>query len=265
MKKEIHICPQCGSTETHDLIGLKYTPTARKCKNCEHFGIFPIIKNNKIGLFQKFILKNKKGKMDSKRATRQLKEMEKIVNKGMRLAAEGWNEKWKVLISTILSAQTRDEVTIVVCEKFFKKYSSPKKLASASLSEIRKMIKPINFYKTKSKNIKETAKIISKEGIPETLNELIKLPGVGRKVGNVYLAEAHKANAIGVDTHVARLSRKLGWTKNKDKHKIEKDLERLFPEKHWRSINYILVTFGRQHWTRKKDEDIILKRMKALE
>lgn len=194
----------------------------------------------------------------TKKAIRQLKAIEKIGNKGMRLAAEGWSEDWKVLISTILSAQTRDEVTIIVCEKLFKKYPSARKLGNASLSEIKKIIKPINFYKTKSKNIKETAKIISKEGIPETLEGLIKLPGVGRKVGNVYLAEAKNADAIGVDTHVARLSQKLEWTKNKDKHKIEKDLERLFPRKYWRSINYILVTFGRQHWTRKKDEDLIL-------
>jgi len=182
----------------------------------------------------------------------------------MRLAAEGWNEEWKVLISTILSAQTRDEVTIEVSEKLFRKYPSSKKLAKAPLKDIQKIIKPINFYKTKSRNIKEAARRISEDGIPNDLDGLMELPGVGRKVGNVYLAEARGVDAIGVDTHVARLSQKLGWTKNKNPHKIEKDLEQLFPKNRWRSINYILVTFGRLHWTRKKDEDLILRKVMNL-
>ncbi|MBU2523340.1 MAG: endonuclease III [Nanoarchaeota archaeon] len=202
--------------------------------------------------------------MNSKRAIRQLRLIERIIKGNpMRLAAE-WKEKWKVLISTILSAQTRDEVTIVVCEKLFKKYSSAKRLGDAPLNNIKKIIRPINFYKTKSKNIKETAKIISEKGIPKNIEGLMKLPGVGRKVGNVYLAEAHGTDAVGVDVHVGRISYKLGWTKNKNRYKIEKDLEKLFPKRYWRSINYILVTFGRQHWTRKRDEDQILKKVKTI-
>jgi len=202
--------------------------------------------------------------MDSKRAIKQLRAIEKIEKQGIRLAAEGWNEKWKVLISTILSAQTRDEVTIEVCEKLFKKYPFQKKLGDAPLKDIQKIIRPINFYKTKSRNIKEAAAMITRQGLPKDLDGLLAIPGVGRKVGNVYLAEAHGADAIGVDTHVGRISLKLGWTKNKNPHKIEKDLERLFPKKYWRSINYILVTFGRQHWTRKRDEDAILKKVMSI-
>jgi endonuclease III len=202
--------------------------------------------------------------MDSKTAIKQLGAIEKICGQGIRLAAEGWNEKWKILISTILSAQTRDEVTIEVCERLFKKYPTARKLGNAPIGDIGRMVRPINFYKTKSRNIKETAKIISEKGIPQTIEELIELPGVGRKVGNVYLAEAHGAAAIGVDTHVGRLSYKLGWTKNKDKHKIERDLEQLFPKRYWRSINYILVNFGRQHWTRIRDEDKLLKEVKKI-
>ena len=201
--------------------------------------------------------------MDSKRAIKQLNSLEKLEKEPMRLAAE-WKEDWKVLISTILSAQTRDELTIKVSEILYRKYPSAKKLGNAPLRDIQKIIRPINFYKTKSKNIKETARIISEKGIPAKLDGLIELPGVGRKVGNVYLAEAHGAAAIGVDTHVGRLAYKLGWTKNKNKHKVEKDLERLFPKRYWRSINYILVTFGRRHWTRKRDEDGILKKVKSI-
>jgi len=202
--------------------------------------------------------------MDSKRAIRQLKFLESMIKgKEMRLAAE-WDEKWKVLISTILSSQTRDEKTIEVSKVLYRKYSTAKKLANAPLKDIQKIIRPINFYRTKSKNIKETARIISKHGIPTHLGGLMELPGVGRKVGNVYLAEAHNVAAIGVDTHLSRISYKLGWTKNKNRHKIEKDLEKLFPKNHWRSINYIIVRFGRKHWTRKRDEDAILKKVKAI-
>jgi len=197
--------------------------------------------------------------MNSSLAIAQLKALEKrIKNNRLRLAAE-WPRKWEVLIATILSAMTRDEVTIEICKKLFKEYPTPKRLGRAKLSSIEKIIRPINYHKTKAKHIKQTAGIISKSGIPTKLNELLKLPGVGRKVGNVYLAEAHKADAIGVDTHVGRISQKLGWTRNKHPHKIEKDLEALFPKKYWRSINYILVTFGRS--TKRGDEDEILRNL----
>lgn len=195
--------------------------------------------------------------LKTKTAVRQLCELKKY-DDNLRLAAE-WKEKWKVLISTILSSQTKDETTIKVSEILYKKYPTLKKFAAANLREVRKIIKPINYYKTKSKNIFKTSKIIFKKGIPETIEGLLELPGVGRKVANVYLAEALKADAIGVDTHVARLSRKLNWTKEKNPHKIEKDLEKLFPKKFWNSINYILVRFGRNY---RKTEDEIIKKIK---
>ena len=191
--------------------------------------------------------------MNTKKAVWQLKQLEKLAPKKMRLAAE-WpkNKKWQILISTILSSQTRDEKTLEVSKNLYKKYLTVEKLSNAKLSEIMKIIKPINYYKTKARHIKETAKIISKQGIPKDINGLLELPGVGRKVGNVYLAEAHKADAIGVDTHLSRVSRKLGWTKNTNAHKIEKDLENLFPKKYWRHLDYIVVRFGRSYWTRGK-------------
>jgi len=200
--------------------------------------------------------------MNSKLAVKQLKALGKLVDKHpemLRLAAEGWDEDWKILISTILSAQTRDTKTIEVCEKLFKKYDSPKKLGSANLASIEKMIRSINYYKTKARHIKATAEMIDKIGIGDTVEDLIKFPGVGRKVANVYLAEAKDAAAIGVDTHVARISFKLGWTNSKNPHKIEKDLEKLFPKKYWNSINYILVSFGQTYGRSRKREDGILQ------
>lgn len=197
----------------------------------------------------------------TKTAIKQLKQLGQIVPNNLRLAAD-WHARWQILISTILSAQTKDETTIAVSNNLYKKYKSPKHLANAPLKEIKKIIKPINFYKTKAKHIKETARIISEKGIPKTRAKLMKLSGVGYKVSNVYLAVAHKKQCIGVDTHVARLSQKLDWTKNKNKYKIEKDLEKLFPKKYWRSINYVLVRFGRIYGSSRKREDAILKKIR---
>jgi endonuclease III len=191
--------------------------------------------------------------MNSDKAISQLKEIEKFTDPEMQLAAE-WPKKWKILISTILSSQTRDETTIKYSNILYEKYSTLEKLSKASLRDVKMIIRPINFHKTKAKNIVETAKILVKNRnrIPINRDELLELPGVGRKVANVYLVEAHKAAAIGVDTHVAFLSQILGWTKQKNPHKIEKDLESLFPKRYWNSINYVLVRFGRKFSTRKR-------------
>ncbi len=195
----------------------------------------------------------------------QFLKLKKLIEKtpDKRLAAEGWKKEWKILIATILSAQNRDDRTIPVAEKLFKKYSTPKKLGSASLKNIEKEIKSMNYYKTKARNIKKTSGMIAKKGIPETVEELVGFPGVGRKTANVFLAEARGGAAIGVDTHVARLSRKFGWTKNLTPEKIEKDLEKLFPKKYWNSINYVLVKFGRTFGRSRKNEDNLIKEIKV--
>ncbi|MEM1534977.1 MAG: endonuclease III [Candidatus Pacearchaeota archaeon] len=191
-----------------------------------------------------------------KLALLQLQKIKAILKreaKKIRLAAE-WREPWQVLIATILSAQSRDEKTIEVAQKLFKTYSSLKALANAEISKVEKIIREINFYRTKARAIVRTARIIIKKykgKIPAQREELMKLPGVGRKVANVYLVQVHKAAAIGVDTHVAFLSRVLGWTKSKSQIKIEKDLEALFPSRYWNEINYVLVRFGRLYRTRK--------------
>lgn len=200
--------------------------------------------------------------MDPKKAIKQLNSLQRLVKgKEPRLAAEQ-SAKWKVLISTILSAQTKDTLTNKISAVLYKKYKNPKQLGKASLSEIIKIIRPVNYHKTKARHIKQTAKIISKTGIPSSIEELIQLPGVGRKTANVYLAEAHNAPAIGVDTHVARISQKLGWTKNNHPHKIEKDLKNLFPKRYWNSINYIIVSFGQTYGRSRKEEDKILGKIR---
>ena len=202
--------------------------------------------------------------MKTQTALKQLKEFKKNISE-IRLAAEKWGSDWKRLISILMSARTRDETTIVVAEKLFKKYPSIKKLSEAKLNELQKIIKPINFYRNKSKNILKCSKIIVKEHkskIPHDIEKLIKLPGVGRKTANVFLAERGH-DAIGVDVHVSYCSQKMGWTKSSKPEKIEEDLEKLFPKKYWKELNSTLVRFGKTHTSRKK-RDIILERIKKI-
>lgn len=196
--------------------------------------------------------------MDTKTALKQLEALKKY-GKNLRLAAENWDKPWKCLIATILSARTKDETTINVCNKLFKKYSTLQKLAKAKTLAVAKIIKPVNFYKNKTKNIISCAKMLVKNyqgKIPLAVNELVKLPGVGRKTANVFLSEMGIA-AIGVDTHITHISQQLGWTKHKNPHKIEEDLRKLFPKKKWSSINNIMVKFGRTYQRGKKRDELL--------
>src|SRR3989344_632676 len=202
--------------------------------------------------------------MQKEMALKHLKILSKNTGE-MRLAAENWKSDFQILISTILSARTRDEVTIPVSEKLFKKFPNSKKLAKSNVSEIQKIIHPVNFFRNKSKNIIACAKKIQEDfkgKIPKTIDELILLPGVGRKTANVFLSEIGN-DALGVDTHVSFISQKLGWTKNKNPHKIEQDLKKLFPKKHWSEINETLVRFGKTY-TSRREKDKKLEEIKKI-
>jgi endonuclease III len=191
---------------------------------------------------------------------KQLKELKKI-KKDMRLAAEGWNKDWKTLIATMLSARTRDEKTIEVCNVLFKRYNSLRKLSDAKISEVEKIIRPVNFYKNKSKNVINCCiKLIDlhKKKVPLEFEKLVNLDGVGRKTANVFLAVSGKPE-IGVDTHVTYISKKLGWSNGKNQKQIEKDLKKIFPKNKWKEINYILVGFGRTIKSKKRKDEILNK------
>lgn len=196
--------------------------------------------------------------MDTKTAMKQLNELAGL-GRPMRLAAEDWTSDFQILISTILSARTRDEITVPVAEKLFEKYKNPHKLAKGKINDVSKIIKPVNFYKTKAKNIIKCAQNLVKNfkgKVPHDFEALLSLPGVGRKTANVFLAEQGK-DAIGVDTHVFYISRKLGWARNKNPHKVEEELRKLFPKKYWNKINSTLVRFGKTHTSRKQKDKII--------
>ncbi len=196
--------------------------------------------------------------MIKKTALKQLRLLDKYSSK-MRLAAEGWDKPWKILIATILSARTRDEVTIKICKELFLKYWDLDRLAKANLRDVQKIIKPINFYKNKSKSVLNCAKqlvIKYKGNVPKDFEDLIELSGVGRKTANVYLSEMGN-DSIGVDTHVSYISQKLGWTISNKPHKIEENLKQLFPKKYWNKINPILVRFGKTYQSRRKKLEVL--------
>lgn len=197
-------------------------------------------------------------------ALKQLRELERL-SSNMRLAAESWDEDWKTLIATIMSARSRDEITILVANKLFNKYKIINQLANANIRDVQNIIKPVNFYKTKSKNIINCAKILVEKydgKPPHDFDKLTELPGVGRKTANVFLSEYGK-DAIGIDTHVSYISRKLGWTNSKDPKKIEDDLRELFPKDYWRKVNPVLVRFGKTH-TSRREKDILLEKVKRM-
>jgi endonuclease-3 len=197
--------------------------------------------------------------INQKKAVRQLNAL-KRAGKQLRLAAE-WRRPWQSLISTILSARTRDEKTIEVSNALYRKYKSVRALAEADLRDVGRIIRGVNYYRTKAKNIIACAGKIAREhggAVPRDFDKLVELPGVGRKTANVFLAHQGGAH-IGVDTHLGYVSRKMGWTKHDKPHLVEEDLKKLFPRRYWRKLNYIVVRFGQTYRSRRKKDKMIRK------
>ncbi len=170
--------------------------------------------------------------------------------------ALNFNNPFELLVATILSAQTTDVLVNRVTEKLFKKYRTVSDFAQASSEELQKELVSINFYKTKAKNIKECANIIKEKYnslVPKSMEELIKLPGVARKTANIILYNAFGINeGIAVDTHVKRLSKRLGLTQNEDPQKIEADLMSITPKEEWGVLSHLLILHGRKVCQAKK-------------
>jgi endonuclease-3 len=156
----------------------------------------------------------------------------------------------QLLVATILSAQCTDERVNIVTPGLFKKYKTTRDFAEADIKELENDIRSTGFFRNKAKAIKESAMILVREHngkMPESLEELIKLPGVGRKTASVVLGAAFgKAEGIVVDTHVARISFRLGLTEEKEPLKIERDLMKIIPKKDWIDISHRLIIHGRQ-------------------
>jgi endonuclease-3 len=155
---------------------------------------------------------------------------------------------FKTLIATILSVRTKDETTFKVTEKLWQHYSTPKMIAEAPLDQLEQLIKSSGTYHQKALRIKEVGKIIHEQyndEVPTDINKLLALPGVGRKVANCVRVISFGISAIPVDTHVHRISNRLGWVKTNKPEETEKTLELLFPSEFWTIINYTMVSFGK--------------------
>ncbi|HIQ96664.1 MAG TPA: endonuclease III [Candidatus Limivivens merdigallinarum] len=156
---------------------------------------------------------------------------------------------WQLLIATMLSAQCTDARVNVVTKDLFQKYDTLEKFAGSSLEELEQDIRPTGFYHTKARNIIGAARKLVTEyhgEVPDTLEELTSLPGVGRKTANVILGNIYQKPSVVVDTHVKRISTRLGFTREKDPEKIEYDLMKELPKDHWILYNIQIITFGRQ-------------------
>lgn len=156
----------------------------------------------------------------------------------------------ELLVATILSAQCTDKRVNLVTDVLFKELPVPQGLASASLPEIEGIIRPTGFFKNKAKSLKKTSEILVQKysgKVPQSMEEIRELPGVGRKTANVVLGNAyHMTTGVVVDTHVTRLSFRLGWSSAKTAEKIEVDLQELIPKDQWIIISHYLIFHGRR-------------------
>ena len=167
-----------------------------------------------------------------------------------------FNSQFQLLVSIVLSAQTTDENVNKATKGLFKKYPNAKLLSAAKLRDIESLVFSTGFYKVKSKNIHTLSKVLVSDynsRIPKTIDELVKLPGVGRKTASVFLAETFDQPTIAVDTHVLRVSHRLGFSsKRYDPIQTEKELKQLFPKNFWRYLSMSFVQFGRDVCNAKK-------------
>jgi endonuclease-3 len=168
----------------------------------------------------------------------------------------GRGTPFQVLILTILSAQTTDRAVLLVKKPLFSKYPTPASLANAKIADVELIIHSLGFYHVKAQHIIAAAKKIVtdfKGMVPATMDELVALPGVGRKTANIVLYHAlGKNEGIAVDTHVRRLAQRIGLSDNRDQDRIEQDLMKLFPLERWGDLTDVLIAHGRACCTAKK-------------
>jgi len=174
---------------------------------------------------------------------------------------------WELTVATILSAQCTDVRVNLVTPALFKAFPTPKAMAAASLPEIEEMIRTTGFYRNKAKSIQGAARIVTEEfggKVPETMEEILRLPGVARKTGNVVLGSWYGiAAGVVVDTHVMRLSRRLELTKQTAPEKVEQDLMKIIPQDRWIAFSHEMIHHGRQVCVARKPKcaDCTLERL----
>jgi endonuclease-3 len=181
----------------------------------------------------------------------------KVIHRLTR-ASRGWQtpsvtqisfrrDPFQVLISTLLSLRTKDEVTLAASERLFKVAKTPRRMLRLREKRIARLIYPVGFYKTKAKRIREICKVLLRDyrgKVPSRLDDLLKLKGVGRKTANLVLTLGFRKLGICVDTHVHRISNRLGLVKTKTPEQTEFALRKILPKKYWIPYNDLLVAFG---------------------
>lgn len=184
----------------------------------------------------------------------EIEKIIKILNKKYKV--EPLKEPpFKVLISTILSQRTKDELTRLISKKLLSKYNKPEKILSLKEEDITKIIYPVGFYRQKAKRILQTCKILVEkyEGkVPKKREELLKLPGVGGKTADIVLSYGYGVPVIGIDVHCAVISRRLGLTKSNNPEKIREDLHKIIPDRLRLMVNLLFIRFGKDICRTKK-------------
>jgi endonuclease-3 len=165
-----------------------------------------------------------------------------------KISADSREDPFRVLIATMLSAQTKDAVTHTASTRLFRRARTPRTMARLSTAEIQRLIFPVSFYRTKARHVRETSRqVVDRFGghVPGRMEELLTLPGVGRKTANLVLILSHASrDNICVDTHVHRIANRLGWVRTKTPDQTEQALYRVVPRRYWAEVNLRLVTWG---------------------
>jgi endonuclease-3 len=164
-----------------------------------------------------------------------------------RIAEKAGDRPFETLVSTILSLRTKDAVTATASERLLARASTPESIASLTPAELEPLIFPVGFYRTKARNLQKACRILVEQHgsiVPRDLNQLLELPGVGRKTANLVITIGYGDYGICVDTHVHRISNLLGYVKTKTPNETEWALREKLPKKYWKTYNDLLVTFG---------------------
>ena len=165
-----------------------------------------------------------------------------------KIAEDSLEDPFQVLISTMLSAQTRDPVTHAASTRLFRVARTPRTMAALRVGQIQKLIYPVSFYRVKARHVKDACRqIVSRFGgtVPDRMEDLLTLPGVGRKTANLVLILSHASrDNICVDTHVHRISNRLGWVRTRTPDQTEQALYQVVPKRYWPKVNLYLVTWG---------------------
>ena len=186
--------------------------------------------------------------MKSKKEAEKIIEILKLTYPEAKCSLD-FSNPFEMMVAVMLSAQCTDERVNKTTPVLFEKYNTPEKMVKIKLEELEKIVHPCGFYKNKAKNIIAASKMILENydgKVPEDIDELIKLPGVGRKSANVIMLEAfNNPRGVAVDTHAKRISNRIGFSIESDPLKIEQDLIRIFDKSLWYDVNHILVWHGR--------------------